>query len=121
MMGRDDNSLSHFSLLCICSTAICLLMVIAGVSLANHGLKSMKGYQQMSYEQIAHMTGTEGAVAELEISGSSFSTIEKQKQLESLRSFNVVEGIGMAIASVSYEVTKFGVDIVVGKVKEIFS
>lgn len=32
------------------------------VALANHGLKSMKGYQQMSYEQIAHMTGTEGAV-----------------------------------------------------------
>ena len=57
-MGSDDNHVSRFSLLCICSVAICLLMVIAGVALANHGLKSMKGYQQMSYEQIAHMTGT---------------------------------------------------------------
>ncbi|HHP1021220.1 TPA: DUF3679 domain-containing protein, partial [Bacillus anthracis] len=53
-MERDDNHLSRFSLLCICSAIICLLMVVAGVALANHGLKSMKGYQQMSYEQIAH-------------------------------------------------------------------
>ena len=120
-MGRDDNRLSRFSLLCICSAAICLLMVIAGVALANHGLKSMKGYQQMSYEQIAHMTGTEGAGTESEILESSFSVTEKQKQLERLRSFNVVEGMGMAIASVTYEITKFGTGIVVGKVKEIFS
>ena len=120
-MGRGAHRLSHFSLLCICSAAICLLMVIAGVALANHGLKSMKGYQQMSYEQIAHMTGTEGAGIETEILESSFSVAEKQKQLESLRSFNIVEGMGMAIASVTYEITKFGTDIVVGKVKGIFS
>ncbi len=119
-MGRDD-SLSRFALLCICSVAVCLLMVISGVALANHGLKSMKGYQQLSYEQIAHMTGTEGTSTASEILGSSFSTTEKQKQLESLRSFNVVEGIGMAIANVVYEMTKFGTNIVVGKVKMIFS
>ena len=29
-MGSDDNHVSRFSLLCICSVAICLLMVIAG-------------------------------------------------------------------------------------------
>ncbi len=29
--------------------------------------------------------------------------------------------MGMAIASVAYEITKFGTDIVVGKVKGIFS
>ncbi|MGN5649676.1 YqxA family protein [Bacillus sp. Brlt_9] len=120
-MGREDNYLSRFSLLCICSAVICLLMVIVGVALANHGLKSMKGYQQMSYEQIAHMTGTKGEATESEILEGSFSATEKQKQLESLRSFNVVEGMGMAIASVAYEITKFGTDIVVGKVKEIFS
>ncbi|AAP28254.1 MULTISPECIES: YqxA family protein [Bacillus] len=120
-MERDDNHLSRFSLLCICSAIICLLMVVAGVALANHGLKSMKGYQQMSYEQIAHMTGTKGEVVESEILESSFSATEKQKQLESLKSFNVIEGVGMAIASVAYEITKFGTDIVVGKVKGIFS
>lgn len=120
-MGRDGSGLSRFALSCICSVALCLLMVIAGVVLANHGLKSMKGYQQLSYEQIAHMTGTESTGAESEILGSSFSTTEKQKQLESLRSFNVVEGIGMAIASVAYKMTKFGTNIVVGKVREIFS
>ena len=38
----------------------------------------MKGYQQLSYEQIAHMTGTEGEAAESEISGSSFSTVENK-------------------------------------------
>ena len=120
-MGRDDNRLSRFSLLCICSAALCLLMIIAGVALANHGLKSMKGYRQLSYEQIAHMTGTEGAGVESEILGEAFSAVEKQKQLENLRSFNVVEGIGMAIASVTYDITKFGTDIVVGKLKGIFS
>lgn len=77
-MERDDNHLSRFSLLCICSAIICLLMVAAGVALANHGLKSMKGYQQMSYEQIAHMTGTKGEAAESEILESSFSATEKQ-------------------------------------------
>ncbi|MBJ3787427.1 DUF3679 domain-containing protein, partial [Bacillus sp. OA1] len=67
------------------------------------------------------MTGTESTGAESEILGSSFSASEKQQQLERLRSFNVVEGIGMAVASVAYEMTKFGTDIVVGKIKEIFS
>ena len=95
-------------------------MVAAGVALANHGLKSMKGYQQMSYEQIAHMTGTKGEAAESEILRVRFPLL-KTKQLESLKSFNVVEGMGMAIASVAYEITKFGTDIVVGKVKGIFS
>ncbi len=120
-MERDDNSLSRFALLCICGTVVCLLMMIAGVGLANQGLKSMKGYRQLSYEQIAHMTGTEGAGAESEILGNVFSAAEKQKQLENLRSFNVVEGIGMAIASAAYDITKFGTDIVVGKIKGIFS
>ncbi len=50
----------------------------------------------------------------------SFSATEKQKQLESLKSFNIVEGMGMAIASVAYEITKFGTDIVIGKVKGDF-
>ena len=121
MRGTDDYGLSRFALLCICSVALCLLMMIAGVALANHGLKSMKGYRQLSYEQIAHMTGTESTGAESEILGSSFSASEKQQQLERLRSFNVVEGIGMAVASVAYEMTKFGTDIVVGKIKGIFS
>ncbi|EJR52472.1 YqxA family protein [Bacillus paramycoides] len=120
-MERDDNSLSRFALLCICGTVVCLLMMIAGVGLANQGLKSMKGYRQLSYEQIAHMTGTEGAGVESEILGNAFSAVEKQKQLENLRSFNVVEGIGMAIASAAHDITKFGTDIVVGKIKGIFS
>ena len=119
-MERDDNHLSRFSLLCICSAIICLLMVAAGVALANHGLKSMKGYQQMSYEQIAHMTGTKGEAAESEILESSFSATEN-KTIRKLKSFNVIEGVGMAIASAAYEITKFGTDIVVGKVKGIFS
>ena len=74
--GTDDYRLSRFTLLCICSVALCLLMMIAGVALANHGLKSMKGYQ--SYEQIAHMTGTESTGAESEILGSSFSASENK-------------------------------------------
>ena len=72
--GTDDYGLSRFALLCICSVALCLLMMIAGVALANHGLK--KVYLLASYEQIAHMTGTESTGAESEILGSSFSASE---------------------------------------------
>ena len=60
-------------------------MVAAGSALANHGLKSMKGYQQMSYEQIAHMTGTKGEAAESEIL-SSFSATEN-KTIRKLKKF----------------------------------
>ena len=42
-MERGRNSLSQFTLLCICGTVLCLLMMIAGVGLANHGLKKYEG------------------------------------------------------------------------------
>ena len=88
----------------------------SGVALANHGLKSMKGYQQMSYEQIAHMTGTKGEPLNQKLWKVRFPLL-KNKTIRKLKSFNIVEGMGMAIASVAYEITKFGTDIVVGKVK----
>ncbi len=87
MRGTDDYRLSRFTLLCICSVALCLLMMIAGVALANHGLKSMKGYQQLSYEQIAHMTGTESTGAESEILGSSFSASRKTTTVRTFKKF----------------------------------
>ncbi len=79
LMGSDDNHVSRFSLLCICSVAIYILTY--GNSrwhLANHGLKSMKGYQQMSYEQIAHMTGTKGEATESETLESSFPLLKNK-------------------------------------------
>ncbi|MBJ7933454.1 DUF3679 domain-containing protein, partial [Bacillus cereus group sp. N31] len=45
MRGRDEDSLSRFALLCRCSAVLCLLMMIAAVALAYHGLKRMKGDQ----------------------------------------------------------------------------
>lgn len=43
--GTDDYRLSRFTLLCICSVALCLLMMIAGVALANHGFEK---YERLS-------------------------------------------------------------------------
>lgn len=95
--------------------------MLIGIGIANHGLKSMKGYRQPSYEQIAYMTGTGSSVAEVKILGEAFSAVEKQKQLENLRSFNAVEGLGIGIANLTRNITKFGTDIVIGKIREIFS
>ena len=95
--------------------------MLIGIGIANHGLKSMKGYRQPTYEQIAHMTGTESSSVETEILGETFSASKKQKQLESLRSFNVVEEVGIGIAELTRNLAKFGTDIVIGKIKEIFS
>ena len=84
-MERDDNHLSRFSLyVYVVRSYACLWW--QQVALANHGLKSMKGYQQMSYEQIAHMTGTKGEAAESEILESSFSATEN-KTIRKLKKF----------------------------------
>lgn len=95
-------------------------MMLIGIWIANHGLKSMKGYRQPTYEQIAHMTGTKNSNVEMEILGETFSAHEKQKTLENLRSFNVVEAAGRGITEFTRNVAKFGTDIVIGKIKEIF-
>ncbi len=98
-----------------------LFLMLIGIGIANHGLKSMKGYRQPTYEQVAQMTGTEGSNVNSEILGGIFSACEKQKQLENLRSFNIVERLGMGIAECTRSIAKFSTDIVIGKIKDIFN
>ncbi|WP_277818423.1 DUF3679 domain-containing protein [Bacillus sp. TL12] len=112
--------MSRFTLQCISCVVLFLFLMLIGIGIANHGLKSMKGYRQPTYEQIAQMTGTGSGNIDPEILGGIFSAREKQKQLESLRSFNVVEGLGMGIAEFTRGLAKFSTDIVIGKIKDIF-
>ncbi|MDZ5608049.1 MULTISPECIES: DUF3679 domain-containing protein [Bacillus] len=98
-----------------------LFLMLIGIGIANHGLKSMKGYRQPTYEQVTRMTGTGSGNVDPEILEGIFSAGEKQKQLESLRSFNVVEGLGMGIAEFARTIAKFSTDIVIGKIKDIFN
>ncbi|WP_033796424.1 DUF3679 domain-containing protein [Bacillus pseudomycoides] len=113
--------MSRFTLQCVCCVILFLFVMLIGIGIVNHGLKSMKGYRQPTYEQVARMTGTGIENVDLEILGGTFSASEKQKQLESLRSFNVVEGLGMGIAEFVRSIAKFSTDIVIGKIKDIFS
>ncbi|MGI2731028.1 DUF3679 domain-containing protein [Bacillus cytotoxicus] len=113
--------MSRFSLQCVCGVIFCLFIMLAGIGMANYGLKSMKGYRQPTYEQIAHMTGTKQGNMETEILSETFSANEKQKQLEKIRSFNIVEGVGMKIAELIRNIVKFGLDITIGKIRGIFN
>lgn len=118
---KERMAVSRFVLQCVSCVAFFCFVLLIGVGIANYGLKSMKGYRQPTYEQIAHMTGTENGNVEMEILGGSFSASEKQKQLENLRSFNVMEGLGRAMTVCVQHITRFSTDLVVGKIKEIFS
>ena len=118
---KGRPKLSRFTLQCMSCVILFLFFMIMGIGMANHGLKSMKGYRQPTYEQVAQMTGTGSGDVNPEILGGIFSAREKQKQLENLRSFNVVEGLGMGIAECMRSITKFSADVVVGKIKDIFN
>ncbi|PFA19299.1 MULTISPECIES: DUF3679 domain-containing protein [Bacillus cereus group] len=113
--------MSRFTLQCISCVVLFLFFLLIGFGIVNHGLKSMKGYRQPTYEQIAQMTGTGSKNVDLEVLGDIFSAYEKQKQLESLRSFNVVEGMGIGITAFTRNFAKFTTDIVIGKIKDIFN
>ncbi|PEY44387.1 hypothetical protein CN354_00805 [Bacillus cereus] len=113
--------MSRFTLQCMSCIVLFLFLLLIGIGIANHGLKSMKGYRQPTYEQVAQMTGTGSESVDPEILGGTFSASEKQKQLESLRSFNVVEGLGMGIAEFTRSIAEFSTDIVIGKIKDIFN
>ncbi|MDM5156518.1 DUF3679 domain-containing protein [Bacillus sp. DX1.1] len=120
MDEKERTNLSRFTLQCMSMVILFLFVMFVGMGITNYGLKSMKGYRNPTYEQISQMTGTANGSVETEILGGAFSAIEKQKQLEGLRSFNVIEGFGRGLASFTQNIARFGTDTVIGKIKEIF-
>lgn len=100
---------------------ILLCVTFAGIQAANSGLKRMKGYTDLTYEEITRLTGTARDNVKEAFFKESFSLTEKQKQLEELKSFNVLEGAGRGMKKVVKSVVRAGTYIVVDKIKAIFS
>ena len=90
------------------------------MQVANKGLKRMKGYNNPTYEQIAHITGTNYGDREKAIFGNALSVAEKQKQLEELKSFNMFESMGRGLTSLVQHVIRSITYTVVDKVKGAF-
>ncbi|MEI4800231.1 DUF3679 domain-containing protein [Bacillus sp. NPDC077411] len=112
--------MEQFTRKCIIVVVSAFLITLAGIQVANSGLKRMKGYNDPTYEQIAHITGTNYGEIEKTIIGNAFSIEEKQKQLEELKSFNIFESVGKGLASLVQNVTRSITYTIVDKIKGAF-
>lgn len=112
--------MEQFTRKCIIVVVSAFLITLAGIQVANSGLKRMKGYNDPTYEQIAHITGTNYGNIEKTIIGNAFSVEEKQKQLEELKSFNMFESVGKGLASLVQNVTRSITYTIVDKIKGAF-
>ena len=112
--------MGQFTRKCILLVIGLFLITLAGMQVANSGLKQMKGYNNPTYEQIAHITGTDHGDVERTILGETFSIEEKQKQLEELKSFNMLETMGRGLTLFVQNVVRNVTYTVVDKMKRIF-
>ncbi|MEH7461266.1 DUF3679 domain-containing protein [Bacillus thuringiensis] len=112
--------MEQFTRKCIIVVVSAFLITLVGIQVANSGLKRMKGYNDPTYEQIAHITGTNYGNIEKTIIGNTFSVEEKQKQLEELKSFNMFESVGKGLASLVQNVTRSITYTIVDKIKGAF-
>ncbi|MCP8967183.1 YqxA family protein [Ectobacillus ponti] len=110
-----------FFVRCLVVMAVLLVSVLCGMQLANDGLKRMKGYNDPTFEQVAHITGTEDGNVEATLLGHTVTIEEKQRRLEELRSFNAVAKTGDFLALGVQKAARFSTDIVISKIKEIFA
>jgi len=110
----------QFTRKCIIVVVSAFLITLAGMQVANSGLKRMKGYHNPTYEQIAHITGANYGDREKEIFGNVFSVEEKQKQLEELKSFNMFESMGRGLTSLVQRVICSITYMIVDKIKGAF-
>lgn len=112
--------MEQFTRKCILLVISLFLITLAGMQVANSGLKRMKGYNNPTYEQIAHITGTDHRDVETTILGETFSIEEKQKQLEELKSFNMLESMGRGLTSLVQNVVRSITYTIVDKIKGAF-
>ncbi|MGF9963227.1 YqxA family protein [Bacillus rhizoplanae] len=112
--------MGQFTRKCILLVISLFLITLAGMQVANSGLKRMKGYNNPTYEQIAHITGTDHGDVETTIIGETFSIKKKQKQLEELKSFNMLESMGRGLTSLVQNVVRSITYTIVDKMKGVF-
>ncbi|MGG2013939.1 DUF3679 domain-containing protein [Bacillus sp. S10(2024)] len=112
--------MGQFTRKCIIVVVSAFFITLAGMQVANSGLKRMKGYNNPTYEQIAHITGTNYGDIEKIIPGNAFSVEEKQAQLEKLKSFNMLESMGRGLTSLVQNVIRSITCTIVDKIKGIF-
>ncbi|MGG0187342.1 YqxA family protein [Bacillus rhizoplanae] len=112
--------MEQFTRKCILLVIGLFLITLAGMQVANSGLKRMKGYNNPTYEQIAHITGADHEDVERTILGKTFSVEEKQKQLEELKSFNMLESMGKGLTLLVQNVVRSITYTIVDKMKGAF-
>ncbi|WP_440602561.1 YqxA family protein [Bacillus sp. GB_SG_008] len=112
--------MEQFTRKCILLVIGLFLITLAGMQVANSGLKRMKGYNNPTYEQIAHITGADHEDVERTILGKTFSVEEKQKQLEKLKSFNMLESMGKGLTLLVQNVVRSITYTIVDKMKGAF-
>ncbi|MEH6888281.1 DUF3679 domain-containing protein [Bacillus sp. JJ864] len=112
--------MEQFTRKCIIVVVSAFLITLAGIQVANSGLKRMKGYNDPTYEQIAHITGTNYGGIEKGIIGNEFSIEDKQKQLEELKSFNMFESMGKGLTYLVKNVICSITYTIVDKIKGAF-
>ncbi|MFX3624456.1 MAG: YqxA family protein [Ectobacillus sp.] len=109
-----------FIMKCLVLVCIMFISTLAGMQLANDGLKRMKGYNDPTFEQVARITGTGNGDVEATLLGNTFTLEEKEKQLEDMKSFNALSEMGSSLAVGVQKAARVSVDAVVGKIEDIF-
>jgi hypothetical protein len=112
--------MKRFMMRCFILAFTLFIGVLAGMQLANDGLKRMKGYNDPTFEEVAHITSTKSGETEATLLGNTFTIEEKGKQLEDIKSFNALSRLGHTVASGIQNATRFTANAVVGKIKDIF-
>ncbi|MFD3447674.1 YqxA family protein [Microbacteriaceae bacterium 4G12] len=112
--------MKRFMMRCLLISIALFISTLFGMQLANDGLKRMKGYNDPTFEQVAHVTGTKRGDVEATLLGNTFTIEEKQKQLEQLKSFNAFSKLGDALTAGVEKTTRVSTDAVTSKIREIF-
>lgn len=109
-----------FLMRCLILISILFVAVLAGMQLANDGLKRMKGYNDPTYEQVAHITGTGNGNVEATLLGNTFIIEEKQKELERLKTFNVFSRLGDGVTAGVQKAAQASTNAFAQKIQDIF-
>lgn len=113
--------MDEFTRKCVVLVVILFCVTFAGIQMADSGLKRMKGYADLTYEEITRLTGTARDDVEETLFKKSFSIAEKKRQLEELKSFNALEGAGRGVTALVKGIIRICTNTVVDKIQAVFS
>ncbi|CAM4134276.1 DUF3679 domain-containing protein [Bacillus manliponensis] len=100
---------------------IMFCVVFVGMQITSNGLKQMKGYSDLTFEEVTSLTGTARTGIEETLFKKSFSITEKKRQLEELKSFNMLEGAGKGVTLLVKSFVRTCTNIVIDKIQSLFS